>query len=148
MNFVDETQLKADVFKETPELIITQDLNQIREYYLTFDALRSNCRVTHQPDFGDLFIFYKSAKHFDETSLVKYLTSFRSEYHFHEECCEMIYKRLYDLLDEEDELFVCALYTRRGGIDISPARWSKNCIVKDVLKLIDVTQFARYGNKQ
>lgn len=148
MNSVDETQLKADVFKETPELIITQDLNQIREYYLTFDALRSNCRVTHQPDFGDLFIFYKSAKHFDETSLVKYLTSFRSEYHFHEECCEMIYKRLYDLLDEEDELFVCALYTRRGGIDISPARWSKNCIVKDVLKLIDVTQFARYGNKQ
>jgi len=80
--------------------------------------------------------------------LIKYLSSFRSEYHFHEECCEMIFKRLYDLLDENDELFVCALYTRRGGIDICPARWSKNCVVSDVFELTDLEKFARYGIKQ
>ena len=148
MNFVDETKIEADAFKEAPEVIKLEDAGWVQEYYLTFDALRSNCRVTHQPDFGDLFIYYKSCKHFDEGALVKYLTSFRCEYHFHEECCEMIYKRLYDLLDTKDELFVCALYTRRGGIDISPARWSKNCVVKDVYKLIDETKFARCGNKQ
>ena len=80
--------------------------------------------------------------------MVKYLCSFRSEYHFHEECCEMIFKRLYDLLDSGDELFVCALYTRRGGIDICPARWSKSFKPDNVLTLGDVNKFARGSIKQ
>lgn len=113
-----------------------------------FDSLRSNCRVTHQPDFGDVYIYYKSQKHIKETGLLKYLSSFRSEYHFHEECCEMIFKRLYDLLDEKDELYVCALYTRRGGIDICPTRWSKNCNINDILALTDITTYARKSIKQ
>ena len=122
MNFVNENSLKIDKFKEAPEELKTEKNNEIKTHYLLFDSLRSNCRVTHQPDFGDLFIYYKSRTHILEDSIVQYLTSFRSEYHFHEECCEMIYKRLIDLLNENDELFVCALYTRRGGIDISPVR--------------------------
>ena len=123
MDFVDETTLKITDFKENPEILQVEEAQE-REYKLTFESLRSNCRVTHQPDFGDAFIYYRSKKHIKEDSLVKYLTSFRSEYHFHEECCEMIFKRLSDILDEEDELMVCALYTRRGGIDICPVRWS------------------------
>ena len=59
----------------------------------------------------------------------------------------MIYKRLYDLLDNEDELFVCALYTRRGGIDICPARWSKEVKFDDVPYLADVCVFAKSGLK-
>lgn len=148
MNFVDETKLEIKNFKESPQLIKVENTNEISTHYITFDSLRSNCRVTHQPDFGDTFIYYKSKKHIIESSLVEYLTSFRSEYHFHEECCEMIFKRLYDLLDKDDELLVCALYTRRGGIDICPARWSKNCKVEDMNKLIDITQYARCGIKQ
>lgn len=148
MDYVDEKDLKIEKFKEAPELLEIEDNGKINEYYLMFDSLRSNCRVTHQPDFGDAFIYYKSASHIKEESLVKYLSSFRSEYHFHEECCEMIYKRLSDLLNSGDELFVCALYTRRGGIDICPARWSKNCKVDDVEALIDITKFARCGIKQ
>lgn len=148
MNFVDETKLEIKNFKESPQLIKIENTNEISTHYITFDSLRSNCRVTHQPDFGDAFIYYKSKKHITESSLVEYLTSFRSEYHFHEECCEMIFKRLYDLLDKDDELLVCALYTRRGGIDICPARWSKNCKVEDINKLIDITQYARCGIKQ
>jgi len=97
MNLVDENQLIVDSFKESPELLKYKDTGIVQEHYLMFDSLRSNCRVTHQPDFGDAFIYYKSSKHIDENSLIKYLSSFRSEYHFHEECCEMIYKRLYDL---------------------------------------------------
>ena len=148
MNYIDEKELKIENFKESPELIRMEETNSVNDYYLMFDSLRSNCRVTHQPDFGDCFIYYKSKKHFDESSLVQYLTSFRSEYHFHEECCEMIYKRLYDLLDKGDELFVSALYTRRGGIDICPSRWSKNCKIKDVEDLIDITKYSRNGIKQ
>lgn len=148
MEFISEENLKIEKFKEAPELLETEELSDKKGYYLTFDSLRSNCRVTHQPDFGDAFIFYESEKHIKEESLVKYLTSFRSEYHFHEECCEMIFKRLSDLLAPEDKLFVCALYTRRGGIDICPARWSKNFCPKEVEDLIDVTKFARCGVKQ
>lgn len=147
MNFVDESSLKIDKFKEAPEELKIEKSNEIKTHYLMFDSLRSNCRVTHQPDFGDLFIYYKSQTHILEDSIVKYLTSFRSEYHFHEECCEMIYKRLIDLLDENDELFICALYTRRGGIDISPVR--SNCdTITDALKLIDLKNFARGSIKQ
>ncbi|MCM1264603.1 MAG: hypothetical protein NC200_00245 [Candidatus Gastranaerophilales bacterium] len=150
MSFVDETTLKIEKFKEAPELIEIEETNALKEYYLTFDSLRSNCRVTHQPDFGDAFIFYKSTKHIKEDSLVKYLSSFRSEYHFHEECCEMIYKRLSDVLNLNDEILVSALYTRRGGIDICPSRWSKNCSynIGDINSLVDITKYARKSIKQ
>lgn len=148
MQFVNENNLIIEKFKEAPEVLHTEPNNTIKEYYLTFDSLRSNCRVTHQPDFGDLFLYYKSAKHITEESLVRYLSSFRSEYHFHEECCEMIFKRLHDILDKDDKLFVCALYTRRGGIDICPSRWTPNCEVQDVLLLNDITKLARGTIKQ
>lgn len=148
MDYIDESTLKIEKFKESPELIEVEQSKKTEGHFLMFDSLRSNCRVTHQPDFGDVFIYYKSSKHIKENSLVKYLSSFRSEYHFHEECCEMIYKRLYDLLDRDDELFVCALYTRRGGIDICPTRRSKNCNIVDVFKLTDTSIYARKSIKQ
>lgn len=148
MDYIDESTLKIEKFKESPELIEAEQSKKTEGHFLMFDSLRSNCRVTHQPDFGDVFIYYKSSKHIKENSLVKYLSSFRSEYHFHEECCEMIYKRLYDLLDRDDELFVCALYTRRGGIDICPTRHSKNCNIVDVFKLTDTSIYARKSIKQ
>lgn len=148
MDYIDESTLKIEKFKESPELIEVEQSKKTEGHFLMFDSLRSNCRVTHQPDFGDVFIYYKSSKHIKENSLVKYLSSFRSEYHFHEECCEMIYKRLYDMLDIDDELFVCALYTRRGGIDICPTRWSKNCYIVDVFKLTDTSIYARKSIKQ
>lgn len=144
---IDEKELKIEKFKESPDLLEVEK-GPAKEYFLMFDSLRSNCRVTHQPDFGDVFIYYKSSKHIKESGLLKYLCSFRSEFHFHEECCEMIYKRLYDLLDENDELFVCALYTRRGGIDICPLRKSRNCTINDFLPLQDINKYARHGIKQ
>lgn len=148
IDFIDESNIKIDCYKENPSVLKVEENNDIKEYYLRFDSLRSNCRVTHQPDFGDLFLYYKSKKHLVEENLVKYLCSFRSEYHFHEECCEMIFKRLRDLLDVDDELFVCALYTRRGGIDICPARWTNNCSFKGYEPLIETRIFARNGVKQ
>lgn len=148
--FVAEENLIINKFKESPELLLAENGKETKEYKLTFDSLRSNCRVTHQPDFGDVFIYYKSKKHILEDTLVKYLCSFRSEFHFHEECCEMIYKRLYDILElqDDDELFVSALYTRRGGIDISPIRCSVNCNSKSIELLQDLNVFSRFGIKQ
>ena len=148
MELVDESKLKIEKFKEAPEVLQIEDLKDEKSYYLTYASLRSNCRVTHQPDFGDVFIYYKSKKHILEDSLVKYMVSFRSEFHFHEECCEMIYKRLSDILSEGDELLISALYTRRGGIDICPSRWSKNTNSDKLENLLDITKLARCGIKQ
>ncbi len=148
MNIIDESKLEINDFKEAPHLLEITENEAEKEYRITFDSLRSNCRVTHQPDFADIYIYYKSKKHIKEDSLIKYLTSFRSEYHFHEECCEMIFKRLSDILDRNDELFICCLYTRRGGIDIWPSRWSKNCNIEEIHILNDITTYTRCGIKQ
>lgn len=93
--------------------------------------LRSNCKITNQPDYGDVFIYYKGPKTLDTISLAKYLVSFRAENHFHEEVCEMIYDRLNKLLDPE-ELTVACRYTRRGGIDINPLRANKEHLISYV----------------
>ena len=86
-------------------------------------SLRSNCRVTNQPDWGDVYVHIKGDKAVTPESLLRYIVSMRKENHFHEEITECIYKRLWDLLQPEELLVVC-LYTRRGGIDINPVRAS------------------------
>lgn len=146
MSFVDEKSVNFSKYKEAPEVLHVVQEDKYSEYHLSFESLRSNCRVTHQPDFGSAFIYYKSRKHIDEKSLVEYLVSFRSEFHFHEECCEMIFKRLSDILNPDDELLVCALYTRRGGINICPARY-KNLKTpdKNLEKLFDLSTYCEYG---
>ena len=146
-DIVNENNILINNFKENPDLLETETIQE-KKYYLKFDSLRSNCRVTHQPDFADIFIYYKSKNHINEDSLLKYLCSFRNEYHFHEECVEMIYKRLYDRLNIDDELLVCALYTRRGGIDICPVRWSNSCNISTIDELLDLNFFSRNGIKQ
>ena len=145
--FTDIEKIRTEDFKENPKLLQTEN-SELKEYRLKYTSLRSNCRVTHQPDFGDVFIYYKSDKHIKEDSLIKYLVSFRSEYHFHEECVEMIYKRLSDILDKDDELLVCAMYTRRGGIDINPLRYGKNCRISDYSDLTDLKKLVKGGIKQ
>lgn len=107
-------------------------------------SLRSNCRVTNQPDWGDVYIHIKGEKAVTPESLLKYIISMRKENHFHEEICECIYKRLWDLLEPE-ELLVTCLYTRRGGIDINPTRGSsfdviwRNTNITDAFHLCDKT---------
>lgn len=146
MSIADLSNISAEHYKEAPEVLKICKCDFCKKHFLKFDSLRSNCRITHQPDFADVFIYYYSANKIDEASLIKYLISFRSEFHFHEECCEMIYKRLLDLLNVNDELFVAALYTRRGGIDISPVR--SNCGFELADKLLNVSVFAKNGIKQ
>jgi len=99
--------------------------------------LKSNCRVTSQQDWGDVFIHIKSKNAIDAYSILKYIISFRDECHFHEEICECIYKRLQDAF-EPSELLVMCLYARRGGIDINPVRASSNDLIERFAKpLVD-----------
>ena len=148
MSLISDKNLIVDAYKESPQLLKIYKNDKLQNHFIRFDSLRSNCRVTHQPDFADVFVYYKSKKIIEPQSLLKYLVSFRSEYHFHEECCEMIYKRLFDLLNEGDELFISCLYTRRGGIDICPTRMSENCTYLGAENLFDLNTLARFGIKQ
>ena len=110
-------------------------------------SLRSNCRVTNQPDWGDVYIHIKGEKSVTPESLLKYIVSMRKENHFHEEIAECIYKRLYDLLEPE-ELFVACLYTRRGGIDINPVRATSNQVLYKYGSVCDVTNFTTKTARQ
>ena len=117
-------------FLETPALLKGNLTDQIYEYAFRTDLLRSNCRVTNQPDWGDLFVRISTHFEIDLSSVVAYLVSFRKENHFHEEVVEMIYKRLNDIFNPE-KLMVAAMYTRRGGIDINPVRVSHSELIDE-----------------
>ena len=110
-------------------------------------SLRSNCRVTNQPDWGDVYVHIKGEKAVTPESLLQYIISMRKENHFHEEICECIYKRLYDLIQPE-ELFVACLYTRRGGIDINPVRASDTRVMNKYAAIADVTNFCTKTPRQ
>lgn len=115
--------LVFEAYREAPELLESIETNSARTIEIGSHLLRSNCKVTHQPDWGSAFIRITGKRLPTKESLLRYLISFRNENHFHEEICEMIYKRLLDRF-KPDELMVTCLYTRRGGIDICPARAS------------------------
>ena len=107
-------------YTETPELL-AENMCQGGEIKVGSHLLRSNCKITKQPDWGSVFIRLKAERLPAPMSLLRYIVSLRAENHFHEEICEMIYKRLHDLFQPEI-LSVSCLYTRRGGIDICPSR--------------------------
>ncbi len=119
-------------FKESPELLRSELTETIHEYAFHTDLLRSNCRVTNQPDWGDLFVQLTTKHEIDLSSVIEYLVSFRKENHFHEEVVEMIYKRFNDYFEPE-KLMVAAMYTRRGGIDINPIRASHPELLDETL---------------
>ena len=114
-------KMKFTVFNETPDLLKVED-NTGAKHYMS-SLLRSNCKITHQPDSGDIYIYYSGNKSVTEESLLEWVVSFRNECHFHEEICEAAYKRLWDALQPK-ELLVTCFYARRGGWDIVPTRAS------------------------
>ena len=130
-----------DVYSETPELLesICEASNVTAKFFHTA-LLKSNCRVTSQPDWGDCYIFMRSKKRVKRMSLLKYLVSFRDECHFHEEICEAVYKRLLDTY-EPDDLMVMCLYARRGGLDINPIRASSEKLLNRNLTKLDIPHF-------
>ncbi len=99
--------------------------------------LRSNCPITNQPDWGSIYIAYDnrvedggsdtgepSEAGVDTHSLLRYIVSYRRHNGFHEQTVEKIFSDLLAL--GLRRLFVCAQYTRRGGIDINPIRTTGN----------------------
>ncbi len=86
--------------------------------------MRSRCPVTDQPDWATVIIETRGAAP-ERESLLAYLLAYRNHQEFHEQCVERIFTDLADRL-EPSYLSVQALYTRRGGLDISPWRCSED----------------------
>jgi 7-cyano-7-deazaguanine reductase len=84
------------------------------------DLLKSNCLVTHQPDWGSVQISYEGNK-INHEGLLRYIVSYRNHNEFHEQCIERIFV---DILNrcQPKKLTVYGRYTRRGGLDINPYR--------------------------
>ena len=135
-DLVDLNSFNCSVYKEAPDLL--QNSKQSGEVKWGSHLLRSNCKITFQPDWGSIFIQMKGNELPTPESFLSYIVSLRNENHFHEEICEMVFKRLLDKFNPE-ELNVTCQYTRRGGIDINPVRsltgenLSKSLIDADIL---------------
>ena len=125
---VDTSALKTNTYTEDRNLLqwATSEVQTVQAYHSAL--LKSNCRVTGQPDWGDVYIKIVSNKIVDPASLLKYIISFRGENHFHEEIIETIYRRL-DSAIAPTQLLVQGLYVRRGGIDINPVRASAEGLI-------------------
>ena len=119
-----------NIFKQNPSLLEIEQITRPGDFQVSSRALRSNCRVTNQPDWGDIFIKIIGDQVPTKISLLKYIISMRRENHFHEEICEHVFKTLFDLLPQSRILVAC-LYTRRGGIDINPIRISDEGLLND-----------------
>lgn len=114
---IKDYKMNSDLLEEDKDY---QD-GKYHYFYVKSNKLRSACRVTHQPDHGTIYISMYGKHIPTEESVLKFIISFRNEYHFHEEICEAVYKTLQDQFNP-DNLIVACNYTRRGGWDINPIR--------------------------
>lgn len=137
-SLVDLDSLEFNSYKsDSSQLKVKEILDAPLSTKFKSDLLRSNCRVTNQPDWGDIYISIKSTLVPDPASLAKYIVSHRKVNHFHEEICEMTFTHLMQAY-KPDELMVACLYTRRGGIDINPVRATHAHMIPDVFRDMDI----------
>lgn len=114
--------LDIEIFTHGPPdaTLLVADTSNVVEEHLHSALLKSNCPVTGQPDWADVFIGYRGPR-IDRASLLRYIISFRNHAGFHEQCVERMFTDLSDQC-RPAWLSVEARYTRRGGLDINPWR--------------------------
>ena len=116
-----------NTYQESPELLKAGKDSGTFKYHSAL--LKSNCKVTSQPDWGDVYVTMTGKSLPTPQSLLEYIISFRDECHFHEEICETMYYRLWKNFSGLEALCVTCLYARRGGIDINPTRASDESLL-------------------
>lgn len=118
---LDDQDTEINIYTPTPGLLLPRVGRPGDRAYISH-LLRSNCPVTGQPDFGSVYIRFKSDLDLDPGSLLRYIVSYRLETGFHELTCEKIFRDLNEVLSPKVLVVKCA-YTRRGGLDITPCRF-------------------------
>jgi 7-cyano-7-deazaguanine reductase len=129
---LDDLDIELDHFILNPANLKTT--TEIVEEKVFSHLLKSNCLVTHQPDWGSVFIHYRGPK-IIEQSLLEYIVSFRDHNEFHEQCIERIFVDIMTYCKPKI-LTVYGRYTRRGGLDINPIRSTEKDIQARLFRLI------------
>lgn len=119
---IDDQDIAIDNYEFDAALLTDAAHGEVVEETLVSHLLKSNCLITHQPDWGSVQIQYRGAQ-IDHEKLLRYLVSFRHHNEFHEQCVERIFTDIQRFCQPES-LSVYARYTRRGGLDINP--WRSN----------------------
>ncbi|EKD73121.1 MAG: hypothetical protein ACD_45C00457G0005 [uncultured bacterium] len=119
---LDELDIQCSSYRIDPAFLQAEAV--IVEETLCSNLLKSNCLVTHQPDWGSIQIAYKGPK-INREGLLRYIISFRNHNEFHEQCIERVFMDIMRYCQPR-ELTVYGRYTRRGGLDINPYRSTKN----------------------
>ena len=119
---IDDQEIEIDNYQFDTAWLENAASGNLVEETLVSHLLKSNCLITHQPDWGSVQIQYRGAK-IDREKLLRYLVSFRNHNEFHEQCVERIFNDILHFCQPET-LSVYARYTRRGGLDINP--WRSN----------------------
>lgn len=117
---IDDQDIVIDNYAFDADLLTDAASGKVIEETLVSHLLKSNCLITHQPDWGSVQIQYRGPK-IDREKLLRYLVSFRHHNEFHEQCVERIFTDIQRFCQPES-LSVYARYTRRGGLDINPWR--------------------------
>ncbi|MHA0984098.1 NADPH-dependent 7-cyano-7-deazaguanine reductase QueF [Kosakonia cowanii] len=119
---IDDQDIAIDNYEFDAALLTDAAHGEVVEETLVSHLLKSNCLITHQPDWGSVQIQYRGGQ-IDREKLLRYLVSFRHHNEFHEQCVERIFTDIQRFCQPES-LSVYARYTRRGGLDINP--WRSN----------------------
>ncbi|WP_318364308.1 NADPH-dependent 7-cyano-7-deazaguanine reductase QueF [Enterobacter sp.] len=117
---IDDQDIAIDNYDFSADYLENAASGPIVEETLVSHLLKSNCLITHQPDWGSVQIQYRGPQ-IDREKLLRYLVSFRHHNEFHEQCVERIFNDVQRFCQPES-LSVYARYTRRGGLDINPWR--------------------------
>ncbi len=117
---IDALDLDIDTHGPPDASLLVADSGNAVEERLHSALLKSNCPVTGQPDWADVFIGYRGPR-IDRASLLRYIVSFRDHAGFHEQCVERMFTDI-SAQCRPAWLSVEARYTRRGGLDINPWR--------------------------
>ena len=126
--YLDELDITCSAYHNNTSYLKTE--NGYAEEILYSDLLKSNCLVTHQPDWCSVQIGYRGKK-INHAGLLRYIVSFRNDNEFHEQCIEKIFMQISQHC-KPDELTVYGRSTRRGGIDINAYRSSKPVTVAEI----------------
>jgi len=118
---LDPLPVNAPEGEPRPELLALTG-SEVVEEQLYSHLLRSLCPVTGQPDWATIWVHYRGAP-LDHGALLGYILAYRQHQEFHEQCVERMFRDIHRLCQPQ-YLAIQALYTRRGGLDISPLRSS------------------------
>lgn len=119
---IDNQDIEIDNYQFNADYLLNSTGSKNVEETLVSHLLKSNCLITHQPDWGSVQIQYRGPQ-IDREKLLRYMVSFRHHNEFHEQCVERIFSDILRFCKPES-LSVYARYTRRGGLDINP--WRSN----------------------